>query len=118
MHTTQVQFGNITEKITFYIGQNAQDNVEVIILGESNDMWFHAKYDSSCHVVASVPKSLSKKQKHTIIKHGASLCKRYTKKLTFLNNVEFVYTPVQYVDIDDVNIGQVTIVKDCKTIMI
>ena len=118
MHTTAVQFGNIHDKIVFYIGQNARDNVEVIVMGENDDIWFHAKNDSSCHVVASVPKSISKKQKHTIIKHGASLCKRYTKKLTFLKNVEFVYTPVQYVDIDDVKIGQVTIVKDCKTIVI
>ena len=89
---------NINNKIiTFYIGKNAKDNFDILDISKSNDIWFHAKDISSCHVVCELPEDIDKKEMRYIIKVGALLCKNNTNKLKGCKNVEVIYTEIKNV---------------------
>lgn len=90
-----VWFDNIDEDIIFYVGENATDNFKVIDSGNPTDLWFHAKENSSCHVVACIPSKIDKRELKTIIKRGALLCKQNTNKLANIREVEIMYTQLQ-----------------------
>jgi len=90
-------FENIDEDIVFYVGENANDNFNVIDKGDPTDLWFHVKDYSSCHVVARIPEKLDKRELKTIIKRGALLCKQNTNKLSNASRVEIMYTQLQNV---------------------
>lgn len=104
--------------VEFHIGKSAKDNVDVIDAAtHPDDLWFHVKNDSSCHVVAILPEKVTKKELHTIVKRGALLCKQNTKKTAFTNNpIAIIYTPIKNVCKTDI-LGQV-IVHSSKTIII
>ena len=78
--------------ITFYIGENAIDNEEVISIGKDHDLWFHATNGASSHVLAKMPEKYTKKEKGYIIKIGAQLCKHHTSKLQKEKDVAITYT--------------------------
>lgn len=88
----------LNREITFYIGQNKNENFDVIDKGDSDDLWFHANKFSSCHVVAIIPKDISRKEIKYIIKAGAMLCKKYTNKLKSLPNIEIIYTEIKNIE--------------------
>jgi len=93
MREETIFFPNLRLSVVFCIGENAQDNFDMIDTCNENDYWFHAN-ESSCHVVAKLSNIKIKKQKmHTIIHQGALLCKKYTKK----NNTGFIYTKIKNV---------------------
>lgn len=91
MKTSTVQIPTKKE-ITFYVGENAQDNMNVLNIGKDTDIWFHAHETSSCHVIALMPEQYTKKEKGYIIKIGARLCKQSTKKLTREKETMINYT--------------------------
>jgi predicted ribosome quality control (RQC) complex YloA/Tae2 family protein len=95
MKEENITIKGLNRVIKFYIGKNQNENFDVIDMGESNDLWFHANEISSCHVLAKVPSDLNKKEIRYIIKMGAYLCKINTNKLKILNNVEIVYTEIK-----------------------
>jgi predicted ribosome quality control (RQC) complex YloA/Tae2 family protein len=95
MKTEIVYIQGLDREITFYIGQNQNENFDVIDMGDSEDLWFHANNISSCHVVASLPEDIDKKDLKYIIKTGALLCKNNTNKLKTLKNIEIVYTQIK-----------------------
>lgn len=97
MKTENLFLQGLNREITFYIGQNKNENFDVIDKGESYDLWFHANDNSSCHVVAIVPKDISNKDKKYIIKAGAILCKKYTSKLKCVSDVDIIYTTIENV---------------------
>lgn len=115
MKTETVFFENIDNEITYYIGKNAKDNFNVIDLGNPDDIWFHAKEISSCHVLAKIPDLYNKKELQTIIKRGALICKQNTNKLTNLTHVEIIYTCVK--NITKTNIDGCVITDKTKTII-
>lgn len=84
-------------EITYYIGQNSRENFDVIDKGFEDDLWFHSKDESSCHVVALLPKDITfeKKEINMIIKEGALLCKMNTNKISNLSNVPIIYTEIK-----------------------
>ena len=91
-------FQNLNLNITFYIGENAQDNFDIIDKCDENDLWFHSKDQSSCHVVAIISdniKQIKKQKMHSIIHYGALLCKQNTNKLVKQSNVEIIYTKIK-----------------------
>lgn len=94
-----IYFPNLDQEITFYIGKNKHENFSVIDRGDPEDLWFHAKNDSSCHVVAIIPEDedYTSKELLTIIKRGALICKENTAKLAALSNVEIIYTKLKNV---------------------
>jgi predicted ribosome quality control (RQC) complex YloA/Tae2 family protein len=98
MKEEEIYIRSLLTNIKFYIGENRHDNFDVIDMGMSNDMWFHAKNISSCHVVAEMPdQELSKRELQEILQNGCRLCKENTSKLNGIHNVEFIYTQIKNV---------------------
>ena len=114
--------------IVYKIGKNAHNNFELIDQAHPNDIWFHLKDASSCHVIAcfkniqyttrddELPNfydidfdTLDKKEKQQIITQGALLCKQYSKMKT-TKNVEVIYTKIEDVQKTDV-VGSVLTFK-------
>ena len=117
MKTETLFLQGLNREITFYVGQNSAENFDVIDKGECHDLWFHANEESSCHVVAIIPKDIINKDKKYIIKAGALLCKNNTNKLKNLKNVEFIYTKINNIEKTTIP-GCVSIKKDKKIIII
>jgi hypothetical protein len=70
----------------------------VINKGSPNDLWFHAKHLSSCHVVAVIPNDIEFNEIKYIIRQGATLCKMNTNKIKELHNVEIIYSQIQNIE--------------------
>ena len=102
MKELTVYFDNIVDDVTYYIGTNATDNFSVIDMGKPDDIWFHAKDCSSCHVVVQVPEYIDKKGMRTIIKRGALLCKQNTAKLNIADQIDIIYAQVKNVTKTDI----------------
>jgi len=95
MKTENVFIQSLKREIVFYIGKNQNENFKVIDMGSDDDLWFHAKDESSCHVVCEIPDDIDKKELQYIIKTGAVLCKNNTNKLKSLSNVAITYTQIK-----------------------
>ena len=100
MKTEIVVFEHIESDVIYYIGTNAKDNHCVIDKGTPDDLWFHVSTKSSCHITASVPGDIKRKDLKYIITQGAVLCKQHSypsdKKLDIL------FTKIKYVQKTDV----------------
>lgn len=121
MEILNIYIQNLHCEIPFYIGQNKIENFELLDMEEidETDLWFHAKDESSCHVIAKIPEDIIKDYKNYkkyIIKIGALLCKKYTNKLKNVKNVNIIYTQIKYVEKTNI-IGCVNI-KNEKCIII
>lgn len=98
MKQIEIFVQGLERNITFYIGNDRFDNVKIIDESSPNDLWFHAKTESSCHVIALLPENLNKKDLKYIIKRGAILCKENTNKLKNKKNIGFVYTYIKNIE--------------------
>ena len=117
MITKTIFIPAIKGEIEFYIGENAQDNFDIIDICKPNDLWFHVHKEFSCHVIARMPVDMkyNRNQISKIITQGALCCKQHSKMKTN-KNVEICCT--QLVNIVKTNvIGQV-IMKEFKVIII
>lgn len=102
--------------VIYKIGIDAKNNFEIIDDADKDDIWFHLKNESSCHVIACLKNityttlddnmpncydlcfdELEKKPKQQIIKQGALLCKQYSR-LKSIKNVEIIYTEIENVE--------------------
>jgi predicted ribosome quality control (RQC) complex YloA/Tae2 family protein len=108
---------SIKQNIEYYVGENAQDNFDIIDASEPDDIWFHMSNISSCHVVAKMPlnNKLNRKQIHKIIVQGAQLCKQHSR-LKSQKDVQITYTKIRNVNKTDI-VGSVMLV-DFNTIII
>lgn len=95
MKTETIFIPALKREFIFYIGKNKNDNFDVIDMGSSNDYWFHAKDESSCHVISVIPDDINKDELRYIIKVGALLCKNNTNKLKSISNIEIIYTKIK-----------------------
>jgi predicted ribosome quality control (RQC) complex YloA/Tae2 family protein len=102
MKTENIFIEALKRKITFNIGKKQCENFEVIDNASLDDLWFHAKNVSSCHVVCQIPDDLDKKDYIYLIKVGALLCKINTNKLKSLKDVEIIYTTIKNITKTDV----------------
>ena len=116
MKTEVVTFMNTSLEITYLIGENENDNFEILNKASGDDIWFHANNISSCHIIATNLPELTKKEKQKVIKRGAFLCKQNTSKLKSLQNVEIIYTKVKNVTKTDIS-GTVNITNEKKIIV-
>ena len=115
MKLEKIFIEGLNRYINFYIGKSKNENFEVIDKGNVNDLWFHAKNISSCHVISIIPDDITDKKKlKYIIKIGALLCKNNTNKLKGLQNIEISYTKIKNIMKTDKQ-GQVEILES-KTI--
>ena len=121
MKIQEIFFPNLQMSILFYIGENAQDNFDIIDKCAETDLWFHAKNESSCHVVAVLSEQpeihkIKKQKMHTIIHQGGLLCKQHTSKIRNQQKIEFIYTKLKNI-VKTKTIGQV-ITTNTKEIII
>ena len=118
MKLEEIYFDSLERKITFYIGKNAKENFQIIDKGEPDDLWFHIKDISSCHVIACIAsiQDLEKEELKEIIERGALLCKENTFKVASLHNVSIIYTYLKNVT-KTKTIGCV-LTKNTKTIIV
>ena len=98
---------NISEDIDYKYGKNAQQNTLLIQNSNEKDMWFHIENSPSAHIVVSIPEILNKKQKKTVIKWGAMLCKQRSK---ITSKCTVMYTQIKDVHCTNVP-GTVTVDK-------
>lgn len=107
----------VNKEIEYYIGENAQDNFDILDICNPVDMWFHLNKESSCYVIAKMPidQKLNRNQISKIVTQGAALCKQHSK-MKSQRNVEICYTRVINV-VKTYIIGEV-ITKDAKIIII
>lgn len=87
-------FPNINGSVLFRIGTNSVENSMLVGDSDPDDVWFHLNGTSSAHVVAKIPSGLSKKQRLTIVKRGAQLCRRHTNSCTDKTAAPVCYAPV------------------------
>jgi len=97
MKTETIFFQNIQKSFTFYISENENEPFKMLDLVKPTDIWFHAEKHSSCHVIVLIDvEFLSKKEKQTIYKRSAFLCKFHTLKLRFITDkLSFIYTKIE-----------------------
>lgn len=90
---------SLNDTVEFKIGQNAQDNFDIIDASNPNDLWFHLYGESSCHVIASMNSEikLDKKQKRQIITQGALLCKQNSRHKSS-KDVNIIYTEIKNIE--------------------
>ena len=93
MKIETVVFTNGKLTIDYMIGLNAQDNFNIIDLGNPNDIWFHVSDLPSCHIIACTSKEdkLTKKEIQMIVKRGAIICKQ-NSKYTNVPKLQITYT--------------------------
>ncbi len=92
MKTSEIALASLETPIVYFIGENSKDNFYILDKASGDDIWFHANDVSSCHVIATNLPKLSKKEKNSVIKKGALLCKQNTSKLKSIQSQEYVYT--------------------------
>jgi predicted ribosome quality control (RQC) complex YloA/Tae2 family protein len=97
MKIEKIFFHNIQKSFTFYISENENEPFKMLDLAKPTDIWFHAENYSSCHVIVLIDvELLSKKEKQTIYKRSAFLCKFHTLKLRGITDkLSFIYTKIE-----------------------
>ena len=101
----------IKQNAEYYLGENAQDNFDIIDQSEPDDIWFHMNNISSCHVVVKLPlnNKYDKKQIHKIIVQGAEICKQHSR-LKSQKDVEITYTKIKNVNKTHI-VGSVALIE-------
>ena len=96
-----------------FIGQNKQDNFDIIDMSLEHYIWFHVEHEPSCHVILQVENPLHKIPLQ-VLKRCAYLCKINSKAKNKKSTI--IYTPIKNVKKTNI-IGQV-LAFQCKTINI
>lgn len=81
MKSKEIYIPKLGSEITYWIGSNAQDNIDIIGQADQSDIWFHVSSHPSAHVIARVShlNKLDKKSIQSIVTQGAVLCKQVSK---------------------------------------
>jgi predicted ribosome quality control (RQC) complex YloA/Tae2 family protein len=100
----------LSSPVVYFVGENAEDNEDIIDNAGADDLWFHGQGFSSCHVIAEIENlSLDKKQKRQIITQGALLCKQNCK-YSYMSDLAIIYTEVK--NVQKTNIKGTVMTKD------
>jgi predicted ribosome quality control (RQC) complex YloA/Tae2 family protein len=99
---------------TIYIGQNKQDNFDIIDAASSSDVWFHVSDFPSCHVILKNDEKISSIP-HQVIKRCAYLCKIHSKAKT-QSKCYISYTTIDNIKKTEI-VGKVQ-VKNYKTVSV
>ena len=116
-----VYIENITDPInpgiyyTIKIGENQQENNQLVKQAAINDIWFHLSAFPSPHGILITNADYCKIPKK-ILYRVAELVKGYSK-YGFLKNVKVDYIPIKYIALTDV-LGCVDIKKKPKIIIV
>lgn len=100
-------------ELEVYLGQNDQDNWNIIKKASQNDIWFHLENLQSPHVVL-VTNGYRKIHNNTL-KYCARLCKEHSK-FKYHNKLNIIYTEIKNISLGN-KIGSV-ITKKTKRLKI
>jgi predicted ribosome quality control (RQC) complex YloA/Tae2 family protein len=90
----------VTNEIyTIKVGENAQENWEIIGEANGSDIWFHVDKFPSCHVVLNANSIPLKKIHRSVINFCASICKEGSKQKNS-KKVSIIYTEIRNVTIN------------------
>jgi len=109
MKTQDIYVEPLKQSFVYWIGQNAQDNFDLIEKSDPEYFWFHVNDSSSAHIVVSIPENFNKKEQRYLIKKGAELAKQHSSRKSD-KDVTIVYTKIKNVTRMDI-IGTVNIVN-------
>ena len=102
------------EEYDIYVGENAEENFQIISNANQNDLWFHLDQFSSPHVILRNSKDLKRnKIPKQLIKSAAELCKLHSRFKTVSKKIGIIYTEVKNVKKTKV-VGQVITRKTIK----
>jgi len=101
----QIQFNDVF----FVIGQNQQDNWDILSQAKQNEWFFHLDKLPSCYVIVKTDELTT-----ALINHAAFLCKENSK---FNMTVKIIYTQVKNVS-KGTKIGQAIIKGKTKNIVL
>jgi hypothetical protein len=74
-----VYFDRIGISVTYWIGQDAKDNFDILDRADATDWWFHVYNAPSCHVIAHLPGKLDRDDLRHVKRRGAVICRQYAK---------------------------------------
>jgi len=108
---------SIKSSIEFRVGQNAQENFDLLDDSFPQDLWFHISEESSCHVVATIPtdSNYDRKGMKKIAIQGAIVCKQHCRYKSE-KDIRVVYTTIDNVK-KSKYVGMVS-VDNYKTIVV
>lgn len=109
MKTDFFTFENTT--YTINIGQNAQENTEMVLGASQHDIWFHVENSPSCHVTLTCMNNKSVPRQ--VLKRCAYLCK-INSKAKYEPLSQIIYTRVSNVQVTEIP-GRV-VAGECKVI--
>ncbi len=104
MKIETIEIPSINATIDYIVGQNAQDNHDIIDDAADDDIWFHVDNRSSCHVIAKLTENFKRKEMRYIIKQGAVLCKKHS--YPNIKNLPIISTKIKHLIKTDIP-GQV-----------
>ncbi len=112
-----IVFDYNSDSYTIIIGENKQDNWNIIDDSQPYWLWFHVADSPSSHIILQLENIIPYKDiPKQVIKRCACLCKTHSSSKS-LKNVKINYLRIE--DLQKTNIvGQVTLLKEPKTIII
>jgi predicted ribosome quality control (RQC) complex YloA/Tae2 family protein len=102
------------EIYTIYVGQDKNENAELIDSADQNDVWFHVEDMTSCHVLLKHNMHVKRYPKQ-VIKRCAYLCKINSKAKT-LSKCNIIYTCISNIKKTDI-VGEV-IAQNLKIVQV
>lgn len=87
----------LEQDLEIKVGENAQENWDLISLSSKMDIWFHLDKYSSAHVVITLPQNKKIENiSSSTISYACSLCKENSKR-NKSPNICVIYTYIKYV---------------------
>ena len=113
--TVSISIPKLGQSIDFSVGKNANGNFAILDNAKYNDIWFHIEGQSSCHVIASVPDNIDRKDLRYIIKQGAVLCKQHSRHAS-QKNIAVIYARAE--DVKKTDTMGTVLASNTKTVVI
>jgi predicted ribosome quality control (RQC) complex YloA/Tae2 family protein len=86
-------------EMVYWIGENAQDNWDIIDKADKNDIWFHLADHPSAHVILRTENLPIKKISRHILIHCGIQCRLHSKwaNISYKQKVKVIYTEIKNV---------------------
>lgn len=108
-------------ELTYRIGQNKDENIELLDQANPEDYWFHWKDGPSCFVIMTNPENglKDKKTKRKAYKKGSLLVKENTNQLKIIQKLPLEITIARVKDVEKQEItGQVLVKQEITNFVI
>lgn len=99
MKTYEYKIIDTNKMYIIKVGQNAQDNWDIIDAVDGSDIWFHVKNHPSCHVILKTNGEQLDVIDNSVLRHCAKLCKDGSK-FRYNRSNTIIYTEVNNVKKD------------------